>query len=78
MRPCSKPFMRQDVASLVALACTLTGVASAQCEFQKLQASDGQSNDLVGTEIAIVGDRAILGARGDDDPAVRRARALGG
>jgi hypothetical protein len=45
----------------------LAALASAQCEDQKLLASDGDPNDWYGRSVAIDGARLIVGARLDDD-----------
>ncbi len=57
------------VATAVALISASRGSANAQqTEIAKLLASDGDSLDHFGTAVSISGNRAVIGARGDQDP----------
>jgi len=57
------------VAALVVLAGPLASAAWAQTqnEFQKLLAGDGVALDFLGGSVALDGDTAVVGARGDND-----------
>jgi hypothetical protein len=46
---------------------TLTGHAAGQCEAQKLLASDGSTDDIFGSCLAVDGDVAVIGAPLDDE-----------
>lgn len=59
--------MIRGIPRSVVLVGALTGIAHAQCAFQALQASDGQTLDLFGAVVALDGDRAIIAARQDKD-----------
>jgi hypothetical protein len=58
-----------NVVSIVALVSASPEIGSAQqTESAKLLASDGNSHDHFGTAVSISGNRAVIGAGGDEDP----------
>ncbi len=52
--------------ALLALAVLASG-AGAQCELDKLTASDAAAGDTFGRYVSLSGDRALVGAAGDDN-----------
>ena len=52
--------------SMLALAVLASG-AGAQCELDKLTASDAAAEDLFGGSVSLFGDTALVGAPFDDD-----------
>ncbi len=52
---------------LLAVLLSLTTVAAAQVTEHKLTASDGAQGDNFGRSVSLSGDRALVGAHGDDD-----------
>jgi predicted acyltransferase (DUF342 family) len=56
------------VLGLAAMLLPNLGAYAQLTEVDKIEASDKATSDLFGTSVAISGDRAIVGARGEDDP----------
>ncbi|MCH7638299.1 MAG: hypothetical protein IH855_02385 [Bacteroidetes bacterium] len=52
---------------LLAVLLSLTTVTAAQVTEHKLTASDGAAEDIFGFSVSLSGDRALVGAIGDDD-----------
>ena len=61
-------FRKQSLSALVGMIALagMTPHAPAQCQLQKLLASDGATNDLFGASVAISGETAVIGARWGD------------
>ena len=59
--------LRRPLAVVVLTTYAVTRVTAAQCEIDKMLASDGETRDFFGASVAISGDLAVVGSPEDDD-----------
>lgn len=60
---------------LVSVCPASTGFGQPSAEVKRLNADDGETGDLFGVSVSMSGDRAIVGARGDNDHGERSGAA---